>query len=279
SLGFANRASGNGAVAIGDPNIATGTGAVAVGADNTATGTGAVALGNQSVANGQSAIALGNAANATGAGTIAIGQSSSATGANSVAIGNASVATRANSVSVGATGAERQVTNVAAGTAATDAVNVAQLGAVDARASQALAENQTQTVQIAALQTTSIGYGTRLSAAEAVNTAQGTALASLQSMDIQHSAQINQLFGIVGQGVRESRRGSAAAIAMSDAPIPSAPGRTSYILNAATFRGEQAVGASFAHRLDIEEPFAVTFGISHAGGKNTALRAGIAGEF
>ncbi len=70
--------------------------------------------------------------NATASGTnaVAIGSNSTASANNSVALGAGSKANRVNTVSVGDAGKERQVTNVAAGTAATDAVNKAQLDKV-----------------------------------------------------------------------------------------------------------------------------------------------------
>ncbi|WP_031364117.1 ESPR-type extended signal peptide-containing protein [Caballeronia sordidicola] len=64
---------------------------------------------------------------ATGADAVAIGGSAQASANNSVALGANSVANRKDSVSVGAAGNERQIVNVLAGTAATDAVNLAQL--------------------------------------------------------------------------------------------------------------------------------------------------------
>lgn len=63
------------------------------------------------------------------------------------------------------------------------------------------------------------------------------------------------------------------------APMPSGPGRISYTANASVYRGQLGIGASFAIRTNTEDPLALTFGISHAGGKNTAVRAGVAGEF
>lgn len=70
-----NQASGNGAVAIGDPSIATGQGAVALGFENRATGLAAVALGSESQAIGDSAFAQGNKAKAVGVSAIALGES------------------------------------------------------------------------------------------------------------------------------------------------------------------------------------------------------------
>lgn len=45
------------------------------------------------------------------------------------------------------------------------------------------------------------------------------------------------------------------------------------------YRGEFAFSFALTHRLNTDSPFALTAGISQSGGKNTAIRAGIAGEF
>lgn len=66
---------------------------------------------------------------------------------------------------------------------------------------------------------------------------------------------------------------------MTDAPMPSEPGKTSYAAKGSVFRGEFAIGASLSHRLDTDSPFALTAGISHAGGKNTGASVGFSGEF
>ena len=66
---------------------------------------------------------------------------------------------------------------------------------------------------------------------------------------------------------------------MANAPFPSEPGKTSYAANGATYRGEWAFSASLMHRLPGDTPFAITAGVSHSGGKDTAFKAGIAGEF
>ena len=58
---------------------------------------------------------------------------------------------------------------------------------------------------------------------------------------------------------------------------PSAAGRTSYASNVSYYRGEVGVSAGLMHRL--EGDFAVSAGVSYAGGRNTAVRAGVAGEF
>jgi autotransporter adhesin len=71
-----------------------------------------------------------------------------------VALGQGSLADRDNSVSVGSAGAERQITNVAAGTAATDAVNLAQLDAVAGGAAAAQATADTALTTAATAQAT-----------------------------------------------------------------------------------------------------------------------------
>jgi hypothetical protein len=65
--------------------------------------------------------------------------------------------------------------------------------------------------------------------------------------------------------------------ALAQPPFPSAAGKTSYASNVGYYRGEVGVSASLMHRF--EGDFAVTAGVSYAGGKNTAVRAGVAGEF
>jgi len=85
-------------------------------------------------ANGQTI--LGSEATSNQANSVALGYRSSATRgaqASYAAFGLAAAQVSAGEVSVGFSGGERQITNVAAGSAATDAVNVAQLqGAISA---------------------------------------------------------------------------------------------------------------------------------------------------
>jgi trimeric autotransporter adhesin len=78
---------------------------------------------------------------------------------------------------------------------------------------------------------------------------------------------------------REGRRGVAAAMAMTTAPMPSLPGKTTWAMNYANFRGESAIGGSFAYRLDTTVPIALTAGYSWGGGNNHGIRVGAQGEF
>ena len=75
------------------------------------------------------------------------------------------------------------------------------------------------------------------------------------------------------------RQGIAATVAMTPVQIPSEPGRFSYAINGSTYRGAYATGGSMMYRLNTRNPMAVGFGFSTAGGKNSAVRFGIAGEF
>jgi autotransporter adhesin len=75
------------------------------------------------------------------------------------------------------------------------------------------------------------------------------------------------------------KQGIASAIAIGSAPMPSEPGRVSYVVNGAQFRGEYAVGAEFKYRLNTGTPMAIGVGLSYAGNKNNGVRVGIAGEF
>ena len=65
---------------------------------------------------------------------------------------------------------------------------------------------------------------------------------------------------------------------MAPASMPSAPGRTSWSLNAAEFHKVGAIGGSLAHRFDVPVPLAVTAGwsVSHA---SASVRVGLQGEF
>jgi autotransporter adhesin len=132
-------------------NATAGNSSVAYGLNAKAAATRASALGQGAVASATDSTAVGSFASASATSGVAIGRNATVTAANSVALGTASTAARgaqagytgfalatpqnsAGEVSVGGAGAERQITNVAAGSAATDAVNVSQLTAVNDKA-------------------------------------------------------------------------------------------------------------------------------------------------
>ncbi|WP_457108636.1 hypothetical protein [Methylobacterium sp. P5_C11] len=79
---------------------------------------------------------------------------------------------------------------------------------------------------------------------------------------------------------KEARQGVAMAIAMATAPMPSAPGKTTWAANGATYRGEWAGGMAVAHRLPTCcVPIAVTAGVASGGDNAVGVRSGLAGEF
>lgn len=159
SFGYSTEASGKQATAFGSSSTASGDNATAFGENSTASGEAATAFGIKSNASGKNSLAaLGGTASAENA--AAIGNGAQATLADSVALGSNSKTTRSkysdltveaekaayakygstghaweatdNAVAVGNDSTvTRQITGVAAGSLDTDAVNVAQLRAVD----------------------------------------------------------------------------------------------------------------------------------------------------
>jgi len=90
---------------------------------------------------------------------------------------------------------------------------------------------------------------------------------------------IGTLFDLSSTQRKETRQGIAAAMALADAPMPSAPGKTSYIGKGAVYRGELAFSLGITHRLDTDSPFAISASVSHAGGKDTGASVAFSGEF
>lgn len=161
AFGLSTTASGKQTTAFGSSTTASGDNATAFGENSTASGEAATAFGIGSSASGKNSLAaLGGTASAENA--AAIGNGAQATLADSVALGSNSKATRAKYIDLtvekekaayakyGSTGpaweatanaiavgndstTTRQITGVAAGSLDTDAVNVAQLRAVDAK--------------------------------------------------------------------------------------------------------------------------------------------------
>ncbi|MGT2474185.1 ESPR-type extended signal peptide-containing protein [Paraburkholderia terrae] len=154
AAGGSSNAAGDQSVAVGNYAHTTGTNSNSVGFGSLANGAGSNAIGAFSTASGNFSTAIGNQA-FTAANGVALGAGAKANTINSVALGTNSVASSTTlgsagfapggatlsattafaEVSMGAAGSERRITNVAAGYGATDAVNVSQLMAEDARVS------------------------------------------------------------------------------------------------------------------------------------------------
>ncbi|VTU37889.1 Adhesin YadA precursor [Variovorax sp. PBL-H6] len=163
AIGDPNTINADASYALGNNNLidtgANGSFVVGNGSTVNAGAAGALVLGSGAVigANVANALALGNGTIVSANNGVAIGQGASVSSASGVALGSGATATGATlgnqaylsallaagaglapagEVSVGAAGAERRVTNVAAGSGDTDAVNVAQLRAVNNVAGQ-----------------------------------------------------------------------------------------------------------------------------------------------
>jgi trimeric autotransporter adhesin len=149
-------------------------------------------------------------------------------------------------------------------------VGITDIATVDS--SGTIGRDTTVRPAIVSLQATQTSQGSALAALQAFNSTQGSRLSALEN------GQAN-LFNLVDLNRKEARRGIATVAAMAPAHFPSAPGKTSYSANTAVYRGEVAFSVSMAHRLNSDRPFALTAGVSHSGGKDTAARVGVAGEF
>jgi len=234
------------ATALGFTAIAFGNGTLAVG-DHAIVGIATPSGTGVQIAPVNNGTAIGSGAIVTGADGTALGKGAAASAANSVAIGTGSVADQADTVSVGAAGDERRVVNVAAGVGDTDAVNVSQLNAALA----AIPDFDPTILQ------------------DQLDGLQGQ-VAGLQG-------QVDGLTAQQHHDRLEARRGIAAAVAMSEAPMPSRDGGISYSLHGAGYRGQYAIGGSMKYR--INRSVAIDFGVSSAGHKDTAVRLGVSGEF
>lgn len=254
ALGSFAEASAAGATAVGDQTQASGASATALGQLATATAPAASALGHNSVASGIGSTAVGVRANATAAGATAVGRLAVAAAANATALGAGASATYAGSTAIGA-GATTSTANELALGGTGSSVRIG-----DTAASTAAQSGPVSVV-------TADSNGTL-----GVNTSILPAIAALQG---QQAA----LFDLVNYNRREARRGIAAAVALAPAPFPSAPGKVSYASNVAVYRDQVAFSASVSYRLRTASPMALSAGVSHSGGTDTAGRVGLSGEF
>ncbi|MGI9375636.1 MAG: YadA-like family protein [Tsuneonella suprasediminis] len=288
--GAVSVASGLASTAVGAFTKATGDKSTAVGVAADAGGDGSTAIGQTALATANNAIAVGRASTATFGNGIALGAGSAALATNSVAIGYGSLAGENNTVSVGREDAERRIVNVADGINSTDSANMGQLNKETTQRTAADAALQgnidTNTAGIAANATAISGNTAGIAAnttAIATNTtdiaASMAAVASNIAGISANTARIDDLYAITDHDRRQAQRGTAVALALTAAPMPSQTGRTSYTFNLATYRGAQAAGLSLAHRVDSDNPFAITAGASFAGKGDIAARIGVAGEF
>ena len=77
---------------------------------------------------------------------------------------------------------------------------------------------------------------------------------------------------------RKSFAGISAAVAMGQAPMPSAVGKTDLAVHTGLFENYTGVGVAFSHRLNTDAPLAIDGGFAHAGSENIG-RVGFSVEF
>ena len=255
---------GNGAIAndedatvVGDKSQA-GFHATAIGGEVIASGRGSQAFGWQTNATGNLSTALGFRTNAVGAASLAVGANARSDFANSSAIGTGAVTTRDNQIVLGRKASTSATGVVTPGTSVTIA---------DIAASTAAQSGPTDVMTVDASGT--IGRDPSIRAS--ISTLNGQ-VANLQKGQ-------EELFDLVSFNRKEARRGIAAASALTAAPMPSEPGKTSFVAGTAFYRGEGAFSMSFNHRLNLDIPVAFGGGFAHSGGKDTVVRAHVATEF
>jgi len=161
-------------------------------------------------------------------------------------------------------------TDLTAETAARIAADTTLQTNMDAEAVTRAAADTALQSSLAATNTTAATHTTQINTLNTNVSALQTDVAGLQT-------DVGTLFDLRRHDRREARRGTAAAVAMSEAPMPSRDGGISYSLHGATYRGEYALGGSLKYR--VNPAFAVDVGLSHAGHKDTAARVGFSGEF
>ncbi|MCJ2084485.1 hypothetical protein MKK88_00550 [Methylobacterium sp. E-005] len=257
AIGSGASALGTASLAVGTGASATRTGSVALGYAASAQGIGSTAVGTASTARGDGSTALGFAANAAGSGSTAIGANASAGGDGGLALGSGARADQANAVAIGTDVKTTRANQVAIGTAG----NTYTMAGIASRASAAAQSGPTNFVTT-----------------DANGNLAASAYGPSSIADLGSRVDAVQRYAI--QTRKEARQGVAMAIAMATAPMPSAPGKTTWATNGATYRGEWAGGVAVAHRLPTCcVPVAITAGVAYGGNNALGARAGLAGEF
>ena len=197
-------------------------------------------------------------------------------------------------MSVGAAGAERQIQNVAAGVltaTSTDAVNGSQLYAA-ATATNTAATGAANGLGGGAAWNAATGswtgptynvqgnsYNNVGDALGAVNNNITNINNNINNLATATAGGLNSAYQQIQGNQREARQGIAMAAAIAQAPMPSAPGKTSWKFNNAIYKNYGATSIAVSHRLPTQVPMAVTAGVA-IGMRNSALvTGGLQGEF
>ena len=294
ALGANASATGLRATAFGFGASATSLQATAAGTGSSAAGIGSLAFGSFASSQSKFTTALGYSSIAIGDQATAVGTYANAAGPNATAVGRGAEARSKSGTAIGHNAAANFTASTAVGTGATTtAINQVKLGGTgshvviaDIEASTDAQQGPVDIVTIDAKGT--LGRQRVATAAQVENVRMGMDHIAAVS-DAQFSAldgRVTSLeLGFANIGFRldqlekDYRSGVAAAMAQADAPMPSAPGRTSYTGKGSVYRGETAFSLGLTHRLDTESPFALMASVSHSGGDNTGGTIGFTGEF
>ena len=207
SIGHRVQATGNGAIAQGSNAKATGNYSTAMGAYTDASASFGVALGTNSESTRESGKRTGVSGYVPEGTTISDEEKSSATWTSTM--GEASVGYTKND----GTEETRQVTHVAAGSQDTDAVNVAQLKAVNANVSADMQQLD-------------------------------------QRFENRFNEQAHQFNNRIDNVEKDAQAGIAMAIATAGLPQAYLPGKSMFAVGAGTYRGEQGYAMGVSHITD-----------------------------
>jgi autotransporter adhesin len=206
---------------------------------------------------------------------VAIGQNSVSSGVDAIAIGRGATAT--GSVAVGA-GAFAQQGGAAFGDGAratgSNATALGPFATASALNSVAIGVNSVASTP------NSVPFGTPGNERRLMNVAP-----AILPTDAPNLSQVKDLISgtVFNTQIRpvqaELRRGIAATAALPSVFMPSAPGRSAFAMNGATFAGESARGFPFAHRLNVGTQAVLTAGYASAGYIDHVGRIGFAVEF
>ena len=263
----------NNGTAVGQFSLVKGNNGTAVGQAAYATADNSSAFGQSSWASGEQSTALGVGAYAgsaafnnppmggstNGLGTMgdtAVGYYSTAVGGYSTAVGTGSYAGGQNSVAIGAGAYAPNANQVVLG-----APGVLQAST----ASQVGPTNFVTSDKNGTLGTSQFGPGSIAALnASVANLYQGQAALQQQ----------------IYSNRRELRQGIAIAyVGGSTAPMPSAPGKVTWIMNSGVYKNEAAISGSLAYRLPTPIPVALVGGVSVGFNSSVAAKGGLQGEF
>jgi autotransporter adhesin len=183
------------------------------------------------------------------------------------------------SATLNAGGGAAGLHNVAAGAVAANSVDAVNGGQLYATNQNVLAVQGTANSALAlgqnALQYDNAGHTSATLNPGGAATSLHNVAAGVAPTD---AVNVGQLAGI-GAGLRSDVfSGIAASTAITSAPTPSGPGKTTLALSSGFFENYTGVGLSFAHRFNTDVPLSIEGGFAHAGGENVG-RVGFSVEF